>query len=92
MFGTLYIQAEDLDGDLVLVGYPAVRISTHYGAHGVSNKGPAFVEIITGRLKGRQFRPIFLEPGATPNGSEQFVPCTHAPNTFYFGKKEPRHG
>ena len=92
MFGVLYVQAEDLDGDMVLVGYPAVRLSTHYGAHGIGNKGPAVVEVITGRLAGRRFTPTFLQMGATPSGGEQFVPLTDLPDTLYFKPTEQSHG
>ena len=85
MFGVLYLQAPDVDGDTVLVGYPAVRVSTHFGAHTPSNHGPSRVEILVGRLRGRQYVPTFLEAGETPTASNQFVPLTPAPNPMYFG-------
>ena len=85
MFGVLYIQAEDTEGDVVLAGYPAVRVSTHYGANTPHNQGPSCVEIIVGRLKGRQFKPTFLQAGTTPTGSNQFVPLTDSPNPMYYG-------
>ena len=85
MFGTLYLSAVDCEGDNVLVGYPAVRLSTHCGAHTPHNHGPLRVEILVGRLKGRQFVPTFLEIGATPTDSNQFVPLTETPTHLYFG-------
>ena len=85
MFGVLYIQAQDGEGDFVLVGYPAVRLSTHYGATTPQNHGPKKVEIIVGRLKGRQYSPQFLEAGSTPTASNQFVPLTDSPVPMYYG-------
>jgi len=85
MFGVLYIQAQDVDGDEVLVGYPAVRCSTHYGANTPTNHGPKKVEIIIGRLQGRQYSPQFLEAGATPTESNQFIPLTGTPSPLYYG-------
>jgi len=85
MFGVIYLQAQDGDGDTVLVGYPAVRCSTHQGAHTPQNHGPNRVEILVGRLKGRLYNPTFLEAGSTPTGSNQFVPLTDSPQAMYFG-------
>jgi|11_taG_2_1085331.scaffolds.fasta_scaffold50758_3 hypothetical protein len=85
MFGVLYVQAHDAEGDLVLVGYPAVRLSTHYGANTPHNHGPKKVEIIVGRLKGRQYSPQFLESGSTPTASNQFIPLTESPAPMYYG-------
>lgn len=85
MFGVLYVRAKDLDGADVLVGYPAVVVSTHYGAHGISNRGPSQVEILSGRLKGRTFTPVFIEPNALPTGDEQFAPLTAMPPVMYYG-------
>lgn len=85
MYGVLYVQAQDADGDSVLAGYPAVRLSTHYGAHSPNNQGPARVEILVGRLKGRQFAPTFLEPGVAPTADNQFVPLTDTPQPLYYG-------
>jgi hypothetical protein len=85
MFGVIYLQAKDCDGDDVLVGYPAVRLSTHCGAHTPHNHGPRRVEIIVGRLKGRQYVPTFLQAGETPTASNQFVPLTDSPSPMYYG-------
>jgi len=85
MFGVLYVSAQDCEGANVLVGYPACMLSTHCGAHGKANHGPARVEILVGRLKGRQFAPEFLEAGEIPSGSNQFVPLTDSPSPLYFG-------
>lgn len=85
MFGVLYVSAQDCDGATVLVGYPAVRVSTHCGAHTHANYGPSRVEILVGRLKGRQFAPEFLNAGDQPTASNQFVPLTDSPNPLYYG-------
>jgi len=85
MYGVLYVQAQDGEGDTVLVGYPAVRVSTHYGATTPHNHGPKKVEIIVGRLRGRQFSPTFLEVGSVPTAPNQFVPLTDSPSPLYYG-------
>lgn len=84
MFGILYVRAKDLDGSDVLVGYPAVVVSTHYGAHGLSNGGPATVEVLTGRLRGRVFSPTFIEPNTLPSAELQFSPLTALPSVLYY--------
>lgn len=83
MFGVIYLQGQDTEGDYVLVGYPAVRCSTHQGGHSPQNHGPLRVEILVGRLKGRQYTPVFLEPGSVPTASNQFVPLTDSPQAMY---------
>jgi hypothetical protein len=85
MFGILYLQGVDCDGDNVLIGYPAVRISTHCGGHTPHNHGPSRVEVLAGRFKGRQFAPTFLEAGVEASASNQFMPLTATPNHMYFG-------
>ena len=86
MYGVIYLQAKDADDDNVLVGYPAVRLSTHYGAHSPTNQGPARVEVLVGRLKGRQYAPSFLEAGVAPTADNQFVPLTNTPAPLYYGE------
>jgi hypothetical protein len=85
MYGVLYLEAKDADGDNVLVGYPAVRLSTHFGAHSPVNQGPARVEVLVGRLKGRQYAPTFLDAGVAPTSDNHFVPLTNTPAPLYFG-------